>query len=44
MSNVKEMFAKDKKKGSIMAKLLTFTETEIQTSQLSLRDPDVLSE
>lgn len=44
MSNVKEMFAKNKKKGSIMAKFLTFTETEIQTSQLNLRDPDILSE
>lgn len=44
MNNVKEMFAKNKKKGSIMAEFLTFTETEIQTSQLNLGDPDILSE
>lgn len=44
MNNVKEMFAKNKKKGSIMAEFLTCTEMEIQTSQLNLGDPDILSE
>ena len=44
MSNMKEMFAKNKKKGSIMSEFLTFTEMEVQTSQLNLRDPDILSE
>lgn len=44
MNNVKEMFAKNKKKGSIMAEFLTCTEMEIQTSQLNLGDPDILGE
>ena len=44
MNNVKEMFAKNKKKGSIMAEFLTCTETEIQTIQLKLGDPDILGE